>query len=481
MRPPRFGESLRFQLNESMAAIAKARPFPPYPVPEYHVAAASWALPILLSWLTPETLVRVLGMIMAEAKVIVIGTEPGIVSCAVMGLLSLLQPLSWVAPLIPILPIKNVDFVESPVPILAGLVVDENIHKGTSSASDILRRINNSTFSSSSVFSVDDAVSGSACGDNSDGDSLVAVLDVSEKEVFIASKHRRFLKDLLIPGSEALIGRIRECLAHHSEAKRSVGAAGSKVPLYLSSQTPLSDTQVVQDAISGHITAVVAMCENRPDLLEQAVGRELNQSFSTELYGPDIEATSPTRASGTSSGRASLALAKSPSMNPVTNPPAAARDQMSSRFSVFIGNGGHTASIASGSKIKKLLSPAKEEVVRASKESLEEGKYDSFLRRFVQTQMYNEYADNLYRFGGEADASDTDSQSAAGTSTNTETAGAQPEDGGAASSSSMMVVGNVGLFISCAKTRAERGKGRASASFDSAGLASLAEAIEATK
>ena len=44
-------------------------------------------------------------------------------SCAVMGLLALLQPLDWVAPLIPILPYKHIDFIESPVPILCGLVV----------------------------------------------------------------------------------------------------------------------------------------------------------------------------------------------------------------------------------------------------------------------------------------------------------------------------------------------------------------------
>lgn len=57
---------------------------------------------------------------------LVVGYEPGLVSCGVMGLLSLLRPLSWVAPIIPVLPMKHLDFIESPVPIIAGLVLDAN-------------------------------------------------------------------------------------------------------------------------------------------------------------------------------------------------------------------------------------------------------------------------------------------------------------------------------------------------------------------
>lgn len=55
---------------------------------------------------------------------LVVGAEPGLVSCGVMGLLALLRPLEWVAPLIPVLPVKHMEFVESPVPIVAGLVID---------------------------------------------------------------------------------------------------------------------------------------------------------------------------------------------------------------------------------------------------------------------------------------------------------------------------------------------------------------------
>ncbi len=57
---------------------------------------------------------------MCESKLIVVGDEPGIVSCAVIGISALLRPLSWVAPVIPILSHKLMDFVEAPVPIIAG-------------------------------------------------------------------------------------------------------------------------------------------------------------------------------------------------------------------------------------------------------------------------------------------------------------------------------------------------------------------------
>jgi hypothetical protein len=58
--------------------------------------------------------------LMCEVKLIIIGSDPATVSCAVIGLTSLLQPLKWVSPMIPIMPLKHIDFLESPVPIVAG-------------------------------------------------------------------------------------------------------------------------------------------------------------------------------------------------------------------------------------------------------------------------------------------------------------------------------------------------------------------------
>ena len=95
----------------------------------------------------------VLGLLLCEAKVIVVGNsdlgvsagnnegsndrgahdegahergayESGLglrrVSSAVMGLQALLRPLEWVSPAISVLPRRLEEFVESPVPLLAG-------------------------------------------------------------------------------------------------------------------------------------------------------------------------------------------------------------------------------------------------------------------------------------------------------------------------------------------------------------------------
>lgn len=80
-----------------------------------------------------------IGLLLCEVKLIVVGTEPGMVSCAVMGLLSLLPPCQWVAPLIPVLPARHMDFVESPVPLVAGLIVEGSKGQG-STAAEVLRR-----------------------------------------------------------------------------------------------------------------------------------------------------------------------------------------------------------------------------------------------------------------------------------------------------------------------------------------------------
>ena len=88
--------------------------------------SSEWALPTLLSWMPIETIIWSLSLLLGEAKIVVIGHDYGMVSCAVIGLLVLLRPLDWVSPVIPMLPTKLMDFVESPVPILVGITVGKD-------------------------------------------------------------------------------------------------------------------------------------------------------------------------------------------------------------------------------------------------------------------------------------------------------------------------------------------------------------------
>lgn len=126
LQPPKYNERIFFSTSKSIQTIESFRPAPRYDFPEHYANAADWALPTLLSWMPVDTIVWSLSLLMSEAKLIVVGYDSGIVSCAVMGLLVLLRPLEWVAPLIPMLPLKLIDFIESPVPILAGLTLDAN-------------------------------------------------------------------------------------------------------------------------------------------------------------------------------------------------------------------------------------------------------------------------------------------------------------------------------------------------------------------
>lgn len=144
---PSYGSTLRFHACLSLNPVQYLRAVPSYDLAEHTANASTWALPTLLSWIPVDLLVWVLSLLMydhllalslsyrwvcrCEAKVLVVGYEPGLVSCGVMGLTSLLRPLSWVAPFIPVLPIKHLDFIESPVPILAGLVLDPADHSCT--------------------------------------------------------------------------------------------------------------------------------------------------------------------------------------------------------------------------------------------------------------------------------------------------------------------------------------------------------------
>lgn len=68
-----------------------------------------------------------------------------------MGLQSLLLPMEWVAPAISILPYKLVEFLECPVPLMAGLAV-ETVEVQTGSASSMAHSATSTSF----CFSMDD-------------------------------------------------------------------------------------------------------------------------------------------------------------------------------------------------------------------------------------------------------------------------------------------------------------------------------------
>jgi hypothetical protein len=101
---------------------------------------------------------------------IVIGVDPATVSCAVIGLTSLLKPLQWVSPMIPIMPLKHIEFLESPVPLVAGMVLDGDHATPDTLAGESINPYN--------LLKLCD-----------DGESVTAVLDLSARDIFVLNSH----------------------------------------------------------------------------------------------------------------------------------------------------------------------------------------------------------------------------------------------------------------------------------------------------
>jgi hypothetical protein len=139
MQAPSPGETLKFSVWKGLDDILYTRPkvSPTVPMPvsvsqqsrygfidaEFRMleAVRGWALPPLLSWLPPAITLRALTSLMSERQLVIIGSNLGLLSAAVLGLAALLQPLPWLGPLIPLLPVNMLEVLGAPVPFLIGL------------------------------------------------------------------------------------------------------------------------------------------------------------------------------------------------------------------------------------------------------------------------------------------------------------------------------------------------------------------------
>ena len=154
----------------TVSTISYTRSAPVGEFPEHFINAAEWALPPLLHWLSPKIIAWAIGLLMCEVKLVIIGSDPATVSCGVIGLTSLLKPLQWVSPMIPIMPLKHIDFLESPVPIIAGMVLDGDSTAPQSLASDTITPL--------SLLQLCD-----------DGESVTAVLDMAARDIYTLTEH----------------------------------------------------------------------------------------------------------------------------------------------------------------------------------------------------------------------------------------------------------------------------------------------------
>lgn len=253
-------ETQRFSLGvmkalktaETTATVASSEPQTDC---EHHHMSVVWSMSALLSPLAVpvELLVRCLGLMLCEAKMIILGTDLCVVSAAVTLLQTLLLPLEWVAPAISILPLKLIEFLECPVPLLAGLVVEPPDTQTPGQAQISLSNSNSPSsasstrpptsfhFSSVEVKAANNrlemGVSSSSattlrcaglraakllerCGEGMDGlesseeGMLSAVLDTDEKELFLCGQRssETSREQLVMPCAQLLVDRIKACL-----------------------------------------------------------------------------------------------------------------------------------------------------------------------------------------------------------------------------------------------------------------------------
>jgi len=90
---------------------------------EARACATEWAAPVLFSLLPLDSVLLLLGSMLAEYKVVLVGgsLSPEAVSACALGLHTLLLPLSWSGPFLPTLPAALHEYLSAPVPTLCGV------------------------------------------------------------------------------------------------------------------------------------------------------------------------------------------------------------------------------------------------------------------------------------------------------------------------------------------------------------------------
>jgi len=91
------------------------------PLPLPHLAA-DWGVATLLQLIEADSLLTILQLILIERSILILGECSGIVTSCTCALLELIRPYKWASNFMPILPKDMIEFVNSPVPFIAGVV-----------------------------------------------------------------------------------------------------------------------------------------------------------------------------------------------------------------------------------------------------------------------------------------------------------------------------------------------------------------------
>jgi len=92
----------------------------PLPLPRI---GREWALSQFLLDIGPDSLVLCLKLMLLERSILVLGDNLSCVSTTACALIELLKPFEWASTFMPVLPPRMLDFINSPVPFIAGVSV----------------------------------------------------------------------------------------------------------------------------------------------------------------------------------------------------------------------------------------------------------------------------------------------------------------------------------------------------------------------
>mmetsp|Transcript_31581 Transcript_31581/g.64889 ORF Transcript_31581/g.64889 Transcript_31581/m.64889 type:complete len:1488 (-) Transcript_31581:142-4605(-) len=113
----------RFVLDLSIMGLDKISL--PLPLPE---VSGQWGLATLFLRIKDSGLIILLKLLLLERSVLVVGETSEEVTACATALLELLDPYKWASAFMPLLPAEMLDFVSSPVPFIAGMIVEDKHH-----------------------------------------------------------------------------------------------------------------------------------------------------------------------------------------------------------------------------------------------------------------------------------------------------------------------------------------------------------------
>ncbi|KAL7540936.1 hypothetical protein ACHAXR_010487 [Thalassiosira sp. AJA248-18] len=113
----------RFVMDLSIMGFSKISL--PLPLPE---VSSQWGLSTLFLRIKDSGLIILLKLLLLERSVLVVGETSEEVTACTTALLELLDPYKWASAFMPLLPRDMLDFVSSPVPFIAGMIVEGKQH-----------------------------------------------------------------------------------------------------------------------------------------------------------------------------------------------------------------------------------------------------------------------------------------------------------------------------------------------------------------